>query len=168
LTLSIISPGIRNQADWQRTNLAAFCQELRQAHAERLQRQHVTVHCQVARELTCEFPRHQVRRILDAWIAEALDEMPEGGELDISVVCGAAGLEIEVADSRDTDIHETRDYWHRQLQIAPGTSADARHFADLRLETSLCPQGGLARTVIVPPPATAPSAASAPWWRKAA
>ncbi len=150
------------------TNLATFCQELQCAFAAELTRSRVQLHCEVDTDLICEFPRTLVRQILSEWIEEALSEMPDGGELDISVVAGASGLEIEVADSRETDLHETREYWHRHLQIPTGKSNDLLTANELRLETSLCPQGGVARTVVIPAVHMATQGTSLPMSRKAA
>ena len=157
-----------NQGVWQPTKLAEFCQAICLAHAKRLQELRVRLNCDVASDLEYDLPRLEVRRILDAWIEEALSVLPVGGELDITVVLGSAGLEIEVADSRDTDLHESRDYWHRHVKIADEVVVDSASGSPLPCESASCPQGGVARTVTVPPRESVVSEARPAWWRKVA
>jgi hypothetical protein len=109
-----------------------------------------------------------VRRVLDSWIDESLSVMPDGGELDMTVVLGPGGLEIEVADSRDASLHESRDVWRRQELVTDGAVIDAHLGAALRVEVMMCPQGGVARTLIIPHPQAFAARARRGAWKKVA
>jgi hypothetical protein len=151
----------------ERTRLTELCQQLQRTYAERLSRQHVRLSCDVDPRLVCELPQPLVRRMLDSWIDEALEKMPGGGELDLTFVVSQQGLEIEVADSRETDLHETQSYWYRCAQVRNGSIIQTVAGTEVRVEAALCPQGGLARTLtLVHRPAAdiAPTQA----WRKVA
>jgi hypothetical protein len=151
----------------QSTRLTDLCQELRRAFAERLACQGVRLSCDVDANLTCDLPQPLVRQILCDWIDEALTKMPHGGQLDMTFVVSRRGLEIEVADSRETDVHETQSYWHRNVQISDG-SGELIAGAEVRVETALCPQGGVARTVMVTHHPSTGAASPQEGWRKVA
>jgi hypothetical protein len=152
----------------QPTNLTDLCQELRLVHANRLASQRVHLSCEVDADLTFDLPQPLVRQILNAWIDEALAQMPDGGQLDITFVVSAAGLEIEVADSRETDLHETQSYWYRNVQINEGSVVEWVGRTEVRVETALCPQGGVARTVMFAHHQSVNSPAQQDGWRKVA
>jgi hypothetical protein len=152
----------------ERTKLTELCQGLERSHSERLTRQQVRLRCDVDPNLVCDLPQPLIRQILEAWIDEALTMMPSGGELDLTFVPSRHGLEIEVADSRETDLHESQSYWHRNVQIRNGSMPERVAGAELRVEAAVCPQGGLARTVTVTRHAAAAGGTPTGTWRKVA
>ena len=150
------------------TRLAELCQQLQRSFAERLARQHVRLSCDVDPQLVCELPQPLVRQMLNNWIDEALSKMPSGGELDLTFVKCGQGLEIEVADSRGTDLHETQSYWYRAAQVRNGAIVQTVAGTEVRVETTLCPQGGIARTLLLAGRPNAGTDAPTQLWRKVA
>jgi hypothetical protein len=127
--------------------LAEFCHELAVARAVELAAKHVTWHSDVPNQLVFDIPRELVRRMLDDWIDDALRALPDGGELDLSVVVDPGGLEIELADSRASHLAQPHECWRKHGLLADGTPAEAGHDTVLEVQTMNCPQGGLARTL---------------------
>jgi hypothetical protein len=166
--VSFPSPVTGGQGLGQPTNVADFCRELVETYAHRLQAQRIQLDCDVDDSLLFDVPVGIVRRVLESWIDESLNAMSEGGQLDLTVVAGCRGLEIEVADSRDVSVHEARDVWRRQGLVADGAVIDAHLAEALRVESMLCPQGGVARTLVIPDRHAAAGRKHGGFWKKVA
>jgi hypothetical protein len=129
--------------------LADFCHELALPRAAELAARRVTLYSDIPNHLVFDMPRELVRRVLDEWIDDALRALPDGGELDLTVVVGPSGLEIELADSRSLDLSQPHQRWQKRELLADGAPAEAGRDAVLEVRTMNCPQGGLARTLRV-------------------
>jgi hypothetical protein len=89
---------------------------------------------------------------LEQIVLDSLRAMPEGGQLDVTAVVGPRGLEIEVADSGiETDSAVALRLYDEAMGAHVGALQDAPP-AEMRIETLRCPQGGTARTLVVPWP----------------
>jgi hypothetical protein len=152
----------------RRTNLAVFLRGLLDARADQLRAQRVTHAIEVSGTATFELPLGIVRRVLETWIDESLSVMSDGGELHLTAVVTGQAIEIEVADSRDVGGHGVRDVWRREDLLQEGAVIDAHLAMPLRVEAQLCPQGGLARTLVIPDPRHARATRQAGWRKKVA
>jgi len=78
--------------------------------------------------------------LLRTLVDQAIEEMPDGGELTVTACETARGIELEIADTgEDAD---------QRIQRLPMTAAAIG--AELAWQN--CPQGGVAVTVVFPPP----------------
>ena len=103
--------------------------------------------------------REMVRRALLNLVLNALDVMPGGGALVVSVIDGAAGLEIEVADSGPGLTAEQQQklfepfFSTKETGTGLGLSVVA-HVAESHggsVSACNCPEGGAALTIRFPP-----------------
>lgn len=76
--------------------------------------------------------------LITALSCQALDAMPDGGDLVVTACKGRNGIELEIADS-GTDIQQRE----RHLPIAAAA-------IDADLHWQNCPQGGVAVTIYFP------------------
>jgi hypothetical protein len=76
--------------------------------------------------------------VVSSLVRQSLGSMPEGGELLITAVATAAGLELEVADTGPS--------WEFRPRSVPMALASVRG----RIHWHACPQGGMAATIIIP------------------
>jgi hypothetical protein len=105
----------------------------------------------VERQLYWALPTRRVGELLDRFVDDALAAMPAGGQLEIVALRTAYGLEIEVADSSDSD---ERAVWQSEDAVVGRRCGHVGGVEPaLRIETMRCPQGGWARIVSVPGPA---------------
>ncbi len=135
---------------YQETNVLEFFQHIFRTYAARFRRQNVGLNLDVDPLLWSEIPRRRVRDILESFIEDAFRAMPDGGVLDVTVVDGRHGLEIEVADSGELGGCDEEQVRRFAVWMPPQVTRRLPTTAGLRVETAVCPQGGLARTVIVP------------------
>lgn len=145
---------IGNPFGWQEaTDLLHFCQQICQGFAARLQAQDVEVQYDIEPGLSCELERSQIRHVLATLVEDALDAMPNGGTLDISAVRTRHAVEIEVADSGEWSGCDEETVGRPGAAFL-GVPINGQHVPGrTRVETVVCPQGGLARTVVIPLPA---------------
>ena len=102
--------------------------------------------------------RDMLRRATLNLILNALDAMPDGGELAVTGTAGPRGVELEIADSGPGIDDERRPpsvravLHHQERRHRPGTGdrrADrAAHGGDVSVRN--CPQGGAAFTIRLP------------------
>lgn len=110
--------------------------------------QGVTCSFDIDRTACFQLARAAAGEALVRLVEDALRAMPDGGELDIVAVVGPHGLEFEVADSGDSS--------EFTLRIHDGSSRPQEHQAvhylagNMRVQTYRCPQGGTARTLLIP------------------
>lgn len=76
--------------------------------------------------------------LITALSRQALDAMPDGGDLTVTACHTASGIELEIADS-GTDVS------HRERHLPIAAAAVN---ADLQWQN--CPQGGVAVTILFP------------------
>ena len=140
------------------TRLRTFCDRICQGHVRQLESRQIAWSLDVDAELHACVPQKCVTQILNWCIADALDAMEQGGHLDLTVVPVEGGIEIEIADSRET--------------FPSRASVRLLQHEGMRIDAIRCPQGGWARTVFIPDSAAAqePNSGSTPQygWRRAA
>jgi signal transduction histidine kinase len=89
-------------------------------------------------ELPIPCDNQRTADLIAALSRQALDAMPDGGDLLITACQGPSGIELEIADSGIDVTHR-----ERHLPIAAGAIN-----ADLMWQN--CPQGGVAVTILFP------------------
>lgn len=87
-----------------------------------------------------------ITKVLTLMIEDALSAMPDGGQLDLVGVVNANGYEIEISDSGDQ-------HWNLPVEEPTKLWTQGQHLAlaaGMELDAARCPQGGLARTLLIP------------------
>ena len=131
----------------QETNLLEFAQSICCLFSRRMSEQGVTCSFDIDRTARFQLARATTGEALVGLVEDALRAMPDGGQLDIVAVIGPNGLEFEVADSGETEF---------TLRIHDGTNrsqdiGNTQYLAgNMQIQTQRCPQGGTARTLLVP------------------
>ena len=85
-------------------------------------------------------------KVLKLMIEDALSAMPDGGQLDLFGVANANGYEMEISDSGDR-------HWNLPSEDPSGNWIQGQHLAlaaGMELDAARCPQGGIARTLLIP------------------
>jgi two-component system, NtrC family, sensor histidine kinase HydH len=85
-------------------NLVVLCDGVLHHHRERAARQNVTFVCRLAQGLPQDLPpvladKPALEQALDNLISNALDAMPKGGELSLTITQHKRSLELHVADT---------------------------------------------------------------------
>ena len=124
-----------------------FCQQVLCDFREELRKRQIRVDLDADGSLVAEIPCAIVRPALQRIIEDACRHTPDGETLDITVLQGPHSIEIEVADARYLGPSSSQD--HRRLLL--GNTVIARAISKgVTVETLPCPQGGLARTLVIP------------------
>ena len=129
------------------TNVAKFCRNTLRFCREELSRRQVHFELDVDAELVVTLPHDIVEPALRWVLVDACDHTPKGETLDISVLQTSDSVEIEIADARQTvgqSLRETHDTFMRSPFVMRALSVG------ISVETHVCPQGGLARTLVIP------------------
>lgn len=133
----------------QETNLLEFVRSICCLFSRRMSEQGVTCSFDIDRAACYQLPRATTGEALMSLVEDALRAMPDGGQLDVVAVIGTNGLEFEVADSGETSeptlrIHDGASRPQERHQLT-------KHLAgNMRVLTHRCPQGGTARTLLIP------------------
>jgi signal transduction histidine kinase len=138
--------------------LVPLLDEIHAALAGQMRRQGVRLDLDAPAHATVTADREMLRRALLDLELNALDAMPEGGDLVVTVYCGPSAVEIEVADSGEglSDeglaragelFHTTKDHG-AGLGLAVVNRIVQAHHGKLR--ACNCPEGGAAFTLSFP------------------
>lgn len=120
--------------------------------------QGIDLRVDVASTLTIEADRGMLRRALLNLVLNALDAMPEGGELNVSALATPRGVELEVADSgpglNEEALHRACEpfFSTKSTGVGLGLAVVARILEAHggRVEAANCPEGGAAFTLVMP------------------
>jgi two-component system, sensor histidine kinase FlrB len=143
---------------WGLVSLRALVEDVRSSLAPQLTAQDIEVSIDVSASLTVEADRDMLRRAVLNLALNALDAMPDGGELVITAVSGRYGIELEVADtgpglSEEVSRRAFEPFFttkstgtglglaivYRVLEVHGG-----------KVEAANCPEGGAAFTICLP------------------
>ena len=89
----------RGSTHRDRFELNTVVGEVCQEYAQRFADQRIALDVDVSRDLWVHVDRTMLATALRKLVENALDAMPNGGELTVTGLMGRLGLEIEVADS---------------------------------------------------------------------
>ncbi len=132
----------------QETNLLEFAQSICCLFSRRMSEQGVTCSFDIDRTARFQLARATTGEALVRLVEDALRAMPDGGQLEIVAVIGPNGLELEVADSGETSEFTLRIH---DGESRPQDPRNTKYLAgNMRVQTHRCPQGGTARTLLVP------------------
>jgi signal transduction histidine kinase len=143
---------------WNTFSIGQFVQEVCQAFQPRLTRQGIRTEIDVPAEALLLADRELLRQALVNLIDNALEAMPDGGELVITCVAGHGGLELEVADSGpgladDVRAHVFKPYFTTRDNAAGLGLNLVQRVAALHggtVSVLNCPEGGAAFTLHIP------------------
>jgi hypothetical protein len=110
--------------------------------------QGVTCSFDIDRTARFQLARAATGEALVRLVEDALQAMPDGGQLDIVAVIGPNGLEFEVADSGESTEFTLR--IHDESNPAQDFRKTQYLAGKMQIQTQRCPQGGTARTLWVP------------------
>lgn len=143
---------------WQRVSLRNLVEEVLDALAPQLAAQEIGVDVDVPSGLAVRADHDMLRRAVLNVVLNALDAMPEGGELVVTGVDGPLGCELEIADSGPGFAEDVLDracepfYTTKSSGTGLGLAIVQRmaekHGGAVRLAN--CPEGGAALTFRIP------------------
>lgn len=147
------------QREW--FDLGELVNSVCESLAPQLAAQRITVETDFVAGRPVLADKNMIRRAVLNLLLNALDVMPEGGELSIASWCNGNVVELEVADAGPGVPHDVR---HRIFEPFYTTKnggtglglAIVHHIADLHggtVSACDCPQGGAAFTLRIPLPA---------------
>ena len=139
-------------------SVAELIQEVCDSLAPQLLAQQILVDVDVSLDLRLMADRDMLRRSVLNLMLNALDAMPDGGELVVTAVDGPGGFELEIADSGcgiDAANHErifepffTTKSEGTGLGLAIVYRIAEAHGGTVRVDN--CPEGGAAITIRIP------------------
>jgi signal transduction histidine kinase len=143
---------------WGKFDLRILVEEVCESMGLQLAAQNITTDLDVPAGLSVLADRDMLRRALLNLILNALDVMPNGGELTITALATPRGVELEVADSGPgiVPLRESRLFEPFYTTKSGGTGLGltiveriaAAHGGDVN--ACNCPQGGAAFTIRIP------------------
>jgi signal transduction histidine kinase len=144
---------------WQTFLLGDLVEEVCESLAPQLEAQRIDFDVDVPPNTLLTADREMVRRALLNLVLNAIDVMPDGGELVITSYDGARGLELEVADSgpglSEEDERRVFEPFYTTKQNGTGLGlAIVYHVAEAHggtVTATNCPEGGAAFTLKFPP-----------------
>jgi two-component system sensor histidine kinase HydH len=148
----------RRDPSWQVFRLEPLVREVCDAIAPQLAAQGVHAELDLPPQLTVLADRDMLRRATRNLVLNALDAMPQGGELAVTGTAGPHGIELEIADSgpgiRDEDGPRLFEPFFTTKSGGAGWGLAivqriaAAHGGDVSVRN--CPQGGAAFTIRLP------------------
>lgn len=143
---------------WQTFLVGDLIEEVCDSLGPQLEAQRIDVDLDVPPNTLLTADREMVRRALLNLVLNAIDVMPEGGDLVITSYDSHAGLEIEVADSgpglSDEDRRRVFEPFYSTKQNGTGLGlAIVYHIAEVHggtVTSANCPEGGAAFTLKFP------------------
>jgi signal transduction histidine kinase len=143
---------------WQTFVVGDLVDEVCDSVGPQLEAQMIDVDIDVPPQTLLTADREMVRRALLNLVLNAVDAMPEGGDLVITSYDGARGFELEVADSgpglSDEDKRRVFEPFYSTKQHGTGLGlAVVYHVAEAHggtVTASNCPEGGAAFTILFP------------------
>lgn len=144
--------------DWRTFSVRELVEEVCQSLAPQLEAQSIELEADVAPATQLSADREMIRRALLNLILNALDAMPERGEIVITSVEGPRGFELEIADSgpgiEDEQLPHLFDpfYSTKATGTGLGLSIVQRVIESHggRVTARNCPEGGAAFTLEIP------------------
>lgn len=154
----LLSFTAHRQPQWQTFLVCDLVEEVRESMAPQLEAQSVEVDIDVPPNTALSADREMLRRAVLNLMLNALDVMPEGGELVITSYDGPGGFELEVADSGPglTDEQKKRLFEPFFTTKERGTGLGLSvvyHVAQSHggmVTAENCPEGGAAFTIKIP------------------
>ena len=139
-------------------SLRGVVHEVFDSLAPQLKAQDVQIELDVPPEMHVSADQDMLRRAVLNLTLNALDAMPDGGEIVATGVADAHGVELEIADSGPGMSSETMDHAFEPFYTTKGSGTGLglaivdrivkAHGGNVRLDA--CPEGGLAVTLRVP------------------
>ena len=143
---------------WQRVNLRNLVDDVLDALAPQLEAQEIAVDVDVPSALAVRADHDMLRRAVLNVVLNALDAMPDGGELVVTGVDGPFGCELEIADSgpgfSDDELRRACEPFFTTKSSGTGLGlaivqrVTEAHGGELTLAN--CPEGGAALTLRIP------------------
>jgi signal transduction histidine kinase len=138
--------------------LGPLLDEIHSALSGQMRRQGVRLSVDAPAHGVVTADREMLRRAVIDLELNALDAMPEGGELVVTVYCGHSAVDIEIADSgeglSDENLARAGQLFHTTKNHGAGLGlAVVRRIAQAhqgRLRACNCPEGGAAFTLSLP------------------
>ncbi len=138
--------------------LSVLLSEVVETLAPQLHAQSIEVDLDVDPAIAMDADRNMIRRLVLNLLLNAIDAMPQGGDLSILAVASAAGVELEFADDGPGIPEESLEHLFEPFFTtkSEGTGlglAIVERIADAHsgyLNACNCPQGGAAFTLFVP------------------
>ncbi len=149
------------QPQWEAFSLRELVDELARSLQPQCLAQQVATEIDVHPATFISADRDMLRRALLNLILNALDAMPDGGDLVVTSYRGGGCIEIEVADSgpglADEDCHQVFEPFFSTKKGGTGLGLSVvHHTAEAHGGSVLadnCPEGGAAFTIRIPQPA---------------
>lgn len=154
----LLSFTAHRQPQWQNFLVSDLVEEVRDSMAPQLEAQSVEVELDVPPNTVLTADREMLRRAVLNLMLNALDVMPQGGELVITSYDGPSGFELEVADSGPGLTQEQKKrlfepfYTTKERGTGLGLSV-VYHVAQSHggmVTADNCPEGGAAFTIKIP------------------
>ncbi len=118
---------------WQTFELDALVLEVCESLAPQFHAQGIDTDLDIPAHLTVTADRDMIRRATLNLILNALDAMPEGGELAVTGLCSCGGVELEIADSGPGILDDAEQalvrtvLHHQEWRHRPGTDHRRAH-----------------------------------------
>jgi signal transduction histidine kinase len=143
---------------WGRFDIGQVVRDVLESMAPQLNAQGIVTELDVPTGMWLLADREMFRRAMLNLVLNALDAMPQGGELDITCWSGPAGVELEVADSGpgidDRSRKRLFEPFYTTKQNGTGLGlAIVYRIAEVHggcVRAANCPQGGAAFTLVFP------------------
>jgi signal transduction histidine kinase len=147
------------EPQWRSFIVQDLVSEIFEAIAPQLEAQGIDVSLDVPPNTVVTADRDMLRRAVLNLVLNAVDAMPEGGELVVTSYHGRGGLELEIADSgpglSDEQIQKAFDPFFTTKSTGTGLGLSiVQRIAEAhggRVTALNCPQGGAAFTIVLPP-----------------
>jgi signal transduction histidine kinase len=147
------------EPQWRSFIVQDLVAEIFEAIAPQLEAQGIDVSLDVPPNTVVTADRDMLRRAVLNLVLNAVDAMPEGGELVVTSYHGRGGLELEIADSgpglSDEQIQKAFDPFYTTKSTGTGLGLSiVQRIAEAhggRVTALNCPQGGAAFTIQLPP-----------------
>jgi signal transduction histidine kinase len=154
----LLSFTAQRDPQWQTFVVGDLVEEICQSLSPQLEAQRIDVDLDVPPHTLLTADREMIRRALLNLVLNAIDAMPEGGELVITSFDGRNGFELEVADSgpglSEEQMRRAFEPFYSTKQNGTGLGlAIVYHVAEAHGGTVTamnCPQGGAAVTIRIP------------------
>lgn len=154
----LLSFTAHRQPQWDSFLVCAMVEEVCESMAPQLEAQGVSVEIDVPPNTLLRADREMLRRAVLNLVLNALDAMPDGGDLVITSYDGVGGFELEVADSGPGLTDEQKQklfepfFTTKQQGTGLGLSVVC-HVAEAHggvVTADNCPEGGAALTIKIP------------------
>ena len=143
---------------WRRFSLPDLLDEVCQSLSPQLEAQRIALEIDAPANLEVSADRDMLRRAILNLLLNALDAMPDGGQLVLTGLRGASGFELEVADSgtgiaESLQEHVFEPFFTTKSEGTGLGLAIVYRIAEVHggsVQAINCPEGGAAITIYVP------------------